>query len=247
MNHYRCYTLIRTNTQAIAISDTVIFRHHTLTLPSLSTEDRIIHCLRALTTAIQADRTPTKTDNQLLAIERLRAIFSTLQHPPDVPSPRVPTLHPLAPSPRVIPLQPHSPPTVAPPRVQAEPAPPSIASQGRIRPPSDNRPIALRTRSQNNALSAISTKTVSFSLAPQHRDKDSTIYQLKQWITEPTYPRQIKSNIVQPHVLSRECLNLSCLPKPSFADMACRVGDMSATCRGHVFGHVADSATLHVG
>jgi hypothetical protein len=30
--------------------------------------------------------------------------------------------------------------------------------------------------------------------------------------------------------LSRECLNLSCLPKPSFADMVCRVGDMSATC-----------------
>jgi len=30
--------------------------------------------------------------------------------------------------------------------------------------------------------------------------------------------------------LSRECLILSCLPKPSFADMACRVGDMSATC-----------------
>ena len=30
--------------------------------------------------------------------------------------------------------------------------------------------------------------------------------------------------------LSRECLNLSCLPKPSFADMLCRVGDMSATC-----------------
>ena len=31
-------------------------------------------------------------------------------------------------------------------------------------------------------------------------------------------------------VLSRECLNLSCLPKPSFADMACRrhVGDMSS-------------------
>ena len=30
--------------------------------------------------------------------------------------------------------------------------------------------------------------------------------------------------------LSRECLHLSCLPEPSFADMACRVGDMSATC-----------------
>ena len=30
--------------------------------------------------------------------------------------------------------------------------------------------------------------------------------------------------------LSRECLHLSCLPEPSFADMACRVGDMSETC-----------------
>ena len=27
--------------------------------------------------------------------------------------------------------------------------------------------------------------------------------------------------------VSRECLILSCLPKPSFADMACHVGDMS--------------------
>jgi hypothetical protein len=27
--------------------------------------------------------------------------------------------------------------------------------------------------------------------------------------------------------LSRECLYLKCLPKPSFADMTCRVGDMS--------------------
>jgi hypothetical protein len=29
--------------------------------------------------------------------------------------------------------------------------------------------------------------------------------------------------------LSRECLILSCLPKPSFADMACCVGGMPAT------------------
>jgi hypothetical protein len=43
--------------------------------------------------------------------------------------------------------------------------------------------------------------------------------------------------------LGRECLNLSCLPKPSFADMLCCV----ATCRRHIFSHVGDSATLHVG
>ena len=30
--------------------------------------------------------------------------------------------------------------------------------------------------------------------------------------------------------LSRECLILSCLPTPSFADVSCRVGDMSETC-----------------
>ena len=45
----------------------------------------------------------------------------------------------------------------------------------------------------------------------------------------------LNSPLPHPELLSRECLNLKCLPKPSFADMACRVGDMS------------DSATLHVG
>jgi len=39
----------------------------------------------------------------------------------------------------------------------------------------------------------------------------------------------IKCQVIGPG-LSRECLHLSCLPKPSFADMACRVSDMSATC-----------------
>ena len=208
MNHYRCYTLVRAATQAIVVSDTVIFRHHTLSLPSLTTEDRIIHCLRALTTAIQADRTPTRTDDQLLAIESLRAIFSTLQHPPDLQfpaqSPRVPSTPTLAPSPRVIPILPHSTTTVALPRMHAEPtapsAPPHIASHRRIRPPSDDTPIAHRTRSHHNALSATSTKKVTFSLAPNHRDKDSTIYRMTEWITVPSRSRQHKPSIVQPHV-----------------------------------------------
>jgi len=70
MNHYQCYMLPRHNTQAVVVSATVIFRHHTLTLPALTTEDSIIHCLCALTTAIQANRTPTKKDDQLLAIKK---------------------------------------------------------------------------------------------------------------------------------------------------------------------------------
>ena len=43
--------------------------------------------------------------------------------------------------------------------------------------------------------------------------------------------------------LSRECLLLKCLPKPSFADMSC----VAATCRRHVFGHVADTRKCRVG
>ena len=47
----------------------------------------------------------------------------------------------------------------------------------------------------------------------------------------------------EPYDLSRECLRLRCLPEPSFADMSY----VAATCRRHVFAHVADTATLHVG
>ena len=43
--------------------------------------------------------------------------------------------------------------------------------------------------------------------------------------------------------LSRECLLLKCLPKPSFEDMSC----VAATCRRHVFGHVADTRKCRVG
>ena len=174
MNHYRCYSLLRNNTQAAVISDTVIFRHHTLTLPAITTEDRIIHCLRALTTALQADRTPTRTDDQLLAIESLRAIFSTLQYPPDASAPRVGTQLPLPSTP------PATPPRVqALPRVHGEPttpfAPPHMAPL-HTSPPSDDNPIALRTRARCAALSATTPQRVTFNLPILHTDKDSSTY-----------------------------------------------------------------------
>ena len=62
MNHYRCYTLLRNKTQAIVVSDNIIFWHHTLNLTVLTAEDCIIHCLRAPTTAFRANRSPTRTD-----------------------------------------------------------------------------------------------------------------------------------------------------------------------------------------
>ena len=142
LNHYCCYTLLRNNTQAIVVSDTVIFWHHTLNLLFLTAEDRIIHCLRALTTAIRDNRSPTRTDKQLLAIESLQSIFSNLQHPPAIErQTKAPSAS--ASAPRVI--TPSSTPRVSalPPQFQRVlnespttfTAPPMLAPQ--LQPPSD--------------------------------------------------------------------------------------------------------------
>ncbi len=186
MNHYRCYTLLRNNTQAIVVSDTVIFRHHTLNLPVLTAEDRIIHCLRALTTAIRADCSPTRMDKQLLAIKSLRAIFSNIQDPPAI---QQHTTAPSAPAPPPRVLTPESTPRVSAlpqqlPRVLSEPpttitAPPMLTQ--RLQPPADTQPIALRTRSHGVALSAnppksIKPQKVSFILPSNHSDKHSKAY-----------------------------------------------------------------------
>ena len=58
------------------VLDTVLFQHHTPTIPETATNEPIIHCLRSLTTAIWADRSPDQTNNQLLAIESLCAILA---------------------------------------------------------------------------------------------------------------------------------------------------------------------------
>ncbi len=47
-DHYRCFTVIKTSTAAVIVLDTVVFHHPTLSVPTLTTTDRIIHCLRAL-------------------------------------------------------------------------------------------------------------------------------------------------------------------------------------------------------
>jgi hypothetical protein len=76
LEHYRCYKVIKNSTQQVAVNDTVVFQHPTLACPTLTPEDRIIHCLRALTKAIQADFTWDSCHEQLLAIESLRAIYT---------------------------------------------------------------------------------------------------------------------------------------------------------------------------
>jgi hypothetical protein len=71
LDHYQCHKILKTLTSAVIISDTVVFQHPTLSVPTLSTTDRIIHCLRALTIAVRADRTPDSCNAQLLAVESL--------------------------------------------------------------------------------------------------------------------------------------------------------------------------------
>jgi len=69
LDHYRCYKVIKNSTQQVAVNNTVVFQHPTLACPILTPEDRIIHCLRALTKAIRQDITPDSTHAQLLAIK----------------------------------------------------------------------------------------------------------------------------------------------------------------------------------
>ena len=82
LEHYRCFKVVKNSTQHVVVTDTVVFQHPTMACPMLSPEDRIIHCLRALTRAIRADRSPDSTQAQLLAIESLRAIFTPAQQSP---------------------------------------------------------------------------------------------------------------------------------------------------------------------
>ena len=57
--HYRCQLVIPADTREINVSDTVEFLHHFITNPTLTPEDRILHGINTLSSAIK-DR-PTAT------------------------------------------------------------------------------------------------------------------------------------------------------------------------------------------
>ena len=209
LDHYRCHKILKTSTSAVIISDTVVFQHPTLSVPTLSTTDRIIHCLWALTIAVRADRdrTPDNCNAQLLAVESLRAIFDNHNTPtPDTTQALPPTTQIARPAtlPRVNGTQPTAPRVVATlPRVAV--APPRVAAIQH--PPSDTQPIAHRTRSRHTntnsiAASAHAALRVTFSLPADHIDKSTlsrdTQYNLSpQWNTVP-FQRRIESTFQPP-------------------------------------------------
>ena len=221
LDHYRCYTIIKSSTSAVIISDTVVFQHPTLSVPTLTTTDRIIHCLRALTVAVRADKTPDNCHAQLLAIESLRAIFNFNQpaplSPPSVPISTNPDIP--APSPRVslidppsLSKEPTSPPRVPelrprmPESLPRVPTPtPSPTTERAL--PLNSQPIAHRTRSNlrnNLAASVQSENRVKFALPHQHRDTNSMTWRnnithkaIREtvWITVPPSSRPPTSNL----------------------------------------------------
>lgn len=103
LEHYRCSKVFDAKTKHIQVSDTVEFRHHRLTQPTITAHDQVIHSITNLTAALQNNPTPAiHSSNQLQAIESLRSVLTSWQqatspqptsvHPPSTAaqSPRVP-------------------------------------------------------------------------------------------------------------------------------------------------------------
>ena len=72
--HYHCFTLMDAKTMATVISDTVEFLHSYLMQPSIMPEDRIVHGINMLASAINQAPVIT-TANQLKAIDELSQLF----------------------------------------------------------------------------------------------------------------------------------------------------------------------------
>jgi len=71
---YRCFKLVKCDTQSQVIWDTVEFRHAYWTIPTLSPEDKIINGLQVMATALSNAPQPTSV-TQLEAIAQLRELF----------------------------------------------------------------------------------------------------------------------------------------------------------------------------
>jgi hypothetical protein len=76
MDSYRCFKLVNADTKSQVISDTVEFRLSYLSIPALSTEDRIIHGLQVVAGALTGATPPTSI-SQVEAITNLRDIFES--------------------------------------------------------------------------------------------------------------------------------------------------------------------------
>ena len=71
LEHYRCQRVVSKETKCESISDTVEFRHHNITQPTFTPEDRLIYSIQRLESAIRKEE-PKKLEAQREAIEALQ-------------------------------------------------------------------------------------------------------------------------------------------------------------------------------
>ena len=166
LEHYRCQRVAPKDTKAVQISDTIEYRHHYLTQPTLTPDDHVLHGLQTLTYALE-DEPVQMCDKQLHAISTLHKIFGKWNrnvptYPRQNKAPRVP---PSKPPGKEKPKQKikvgsrpkdHLPPSLAQaPRVKVMQTPPHSAPRVDIIPPPESKnntetdtdePIAHRTR-----------------------------------------------------------------------------------------------------
>jgi hypothetical protein len=91
--HYRCYRVLNTHSGAVTITDALKFRHHYLPTPELSAADKLLHAVQAIHNTI-ARVTPTTNNDQLEAIEALRAIIHSYKQSTETPTPQPHLQHP---------------------------------------------------------------------------------------------------------------------------------------------------------
>eukprot|EP00804_Cyclotella_cryptica_P009040 CCRYP_003144-RA/>CCRYP_003144-RA protein AED:0.34 eAED:0.37 QI:0/0/0/1/0.5/0.33/3/0/763 len=107
LHHYRCFQVVDSATNCVVISDTVEFRHSYLNQPAVTYDDRLLHAINYLSSAI-ADAPSSALDSQLQAITALRNLFANWNSTPTAKPPVPPPLKRPAPPSRAL-TEPQSP------------------------------------------------------------------------------------------------------------------------------------------
>ena len=97
--HYLCQCIIPHDNKVEQVSDTVVLRQSSITIPAVTPEGRIIHGINTLMGAI-IDAPAAKSDTQIQAITAVPNVYAILESSNETPAPAAPITLPY-------PVQPH--------------------------------------------------------------------------------------------------------------------------------------------
>ena len=75
LHHYCCFTVFPSSTRTPQTSNTVEFRHHYITVPTITPEDRVISAIAKLKQELASIPSP-KSEHQLSALYNRKTLFS---------------------------------------------------------------------------------------------------------------------------------------------------------------------------